>query len=476
MVAKCLAHWLVTGLPLTVLAPLLALLLHLEVHAYPALVAGMALGTPTLSLIGAIGAALTLGARRGGVLLSLLVLPLYIPVLIFGVAACEAAAAGLRRARICCCWAALLVLALPLAPFAAAAAGCARRSNSGAICARKACVMHRFANPARFMRLSASLLPWCATLAARFSSRSGLWLALFVAPADYQQGDAVRIMYVHVPAAWMASFVYAVMALSSAVGLIWRHPLADIAARAAAPLGAGFTLVCLVSGSLWGEPMWGTWWVWDARLTSVLVLFFLYLGYIALVNAFDDPTRGSRAGAVLALVGIVNLPIIKFSVDWWNTLHQPASVFRLGGPTIAPRCCGRCWSWRWASCCFRALLLVRMRTALMAAKVRALRHHRERRARQRAVRAAAPRAAWDRAAMNGALRHFLAMGGYARFVWPAYGVAALVLGYARRRRRGLLSPAPAASSRRSSANGRRDDAQAAPALSGAGRARRRSAW
>src|SRR5689334_7733696 len=132
----------------------------------------------------------------------------------------------------------------------------------------------------------------------------------------------------------MASFVYATLALSSAVALIWRHPLADIAAQSAAPLGAGFTLLCLVSGSLWGEPMWGTWWVWDARLTSVLVLFFLYLGYIALVHAFDEPTRGARAGAILALVGVVNLPIIKFSVDWWNTLHQPASVFRLGKPTI----------------------------------------------------------------------------------------------------------------------------------------------
>ena len=233
--------------------------------------------------------------------------------------------------------------------------------------------MHRFANPARFMRLSAVLLPWCGALAALLIA-AGLFLALFVAPADYQQGDAVRIMYVHVPAAWMASFVYAVMAGASAVGLIWRHPLADIAARAAAPLGAGFTLVCLVTGSLWGKPMWGTWWVWDARLTSVLVLFFLYLGYIALVNAFDEPTRGARAGAILALVGIVNLPIIKFSVDWWNTLHQPASVFRLGGPTIAP-------SMLWPllimalgfTMFFVTLLMMRMRTALLAARLRALR-------------------------------------------------------------------------------------------------------
>src|SRR5499425_2689128 len=193
--------------------------------------------------------------------------------------------------------------------------------------------MHRFANPARFMRLSAALLPWVGAAATALIAL-GLYLALFVAPADYQQGEAVRIMFVHVPAAWMATFVYGVMALASAVALIWRHPLADIAAQAAAPLGAGFTALCLVTGSLWGEPMWGTWWVWDARLTSVLVLFSLYVGYIAVVNGFDDPTRGARAGAVLALVGVVNLPIIKFSVDWWNTLHQPASVMRLGGPTI----------------------------------------------------------------------------------------------------------------------------------------------
>ena len=233
--------------------------------------------------------------------------------------------------------------------------------------------MQSFANPARFMRLSAALLPWCAGATALLFA-VGLYLALFVAPPDYQQGEAVRIMFVHVPAAWMASFVYATLALSSAVALIWRHPVADIAARSAAPLGAGFTLLCLVTGSLWGEPMWGTWWVWDARLTSVLVLFFLYLGYIALVHAFDEPVRGARAGAILALVGVVNLPIIKFSVDWWNTLHQPASVFRLGGPTIAG-------SMLWPllimalgfTLLFVTLLLIRMRTALLAAKIRALR-------------------------------------------------------------------------------------------------------
>jgi len=191
------------------------------------------------------------------------------------------------------------------------------------------------ANPARFMRLSAKAVPWCSWTAVLVLA-VGLFWSLMVAPPDYQQGDTVRIMYVHVPAAWMALSVYLFVAVASAVALVWRHPLAEVAARAAAPIGAAFTFVCLATGSLWGRPMWGTWWVWDARLTSVLILFFLYLGYIALANAFDDPSRGGRAAAVLALVGVVNLPIIKFSVDWWNTLHQPASVARLGGPAIHP--------------------------------------------------------------------------------------------------------------------------------------------
>jgi heme exporter protein C len=233
--------------------------------------------------------------------------------------------------------------------------------------------LHRFANPARFMRLSAAVLPWCAAASAVLLG-TGLYLALLVAPPDYQQGEAVRIMFVHVPAAMMSSAVYALLALASAIAIIWRHPLADIAAQSAAPLGAAFTLLCLVTGSLWGVKMWGTWWVWDARLTSVLVLFFLYLGYIALVNAFDEPTRGARAGAILALVGVVNLPIIKFSVDWWNTLHQPASIIRLGGPTIAA-------AMLWPllvmvlgfALFFVTVLLIRMRTALLAAKIRALR-------------------------------------------------------------------------------------------------------
>jgi heme exporter protein C len=233
--------------------------------------------------------------------------------------------------------------------------------------------MHRFANPTRFMRLSGALLPWLGRLTVILLA-AGLVLALFVAPPDYQQGETVRIMFVHVPAAWMSLFIYGALALASAAALIWRHPLADLAAQEAAPLGAGFTLICLISGSLWGEPMWGTWWVWDARLTSVLVLFFLYLGYIALVNAFDEPTRGARAGAILALVGAVNLPIIKFSVDWWNTLHQPASVFRLGGPTIALSMLLPLLVMALAfTALFLTLWLVRIRSAILARRIRALR-------------------------------------------------------------------------------------------------------
>ncbi len=194
--------------------------------------------------------------------------------------------------------------------------------------------MHRFANPARFLRIATVVLPWSAGLTVVLLAL-GLYLSLFDSPPDYQQGEAVRIMYVHVPAAWMSMFIYTNMAIAAAVGLVWKHPLADLFAKAAAPIGAGFTFICLLSGSLWGAPMWGTWWVWDARLTSVLILFFLYLGYMALVDAFDDPERGVKAGNVLLLVGIVNVPIIKFSVDWWNTLHQPTSVIKMGGPSIA---------------------------------------------------------------------------------------------------------------------------------------------
>jgi heme exporter protein C len=161
----------------------------------------------------------------------------------------------------------------------------------------------------------------------------GLYRVAYV-PADYQQGDSVRIMFVHVPAAWMSLFGYSFIFIASVTALIFRHPLGHVAARAAAPVGAVFTLLALITGSLWGQPMWGTWWVWDARLTSVLVLFFIYLGYIALWQAIDEPTRAARAASILAIVGFINVPIVKFSVDWWNTLHQPASVSRLARPAL----------------------------------------------------------------------------------------------------------------------------------------------
>jgi heme exporter protein C len=233
--------------------------------------------------------------------------------------------------------------------------------------------MHRFANPARFLRISNAVLPWTAGITVVLMI-AGLYLSLVASPADYQQGDTVRIMYIHVPSAWMALFIYTNMAIAAAVGLVWKHPLADLFTKAAAPIGAGFTALCLITGSLWGEPMWGTWWVWDARLTSVLILFFLYLGYMALVNAFDDPTRGAKAGAILVLVGVVNVPIIKFSVDWWNTLHQPASVVRMGGPSIDP---SMLWPLLIMGFAFTAyfvtVVLLRVRSEIAARKIQTLR-------------------------------------------------------------------------------------------------------
>jgi heme exporter protein C len=193
----------------------------------------------------------------------------------------------------------------------------------------------QLANPARFLAFVGRALPWLwAATAALFGI--GLYEAFFVAPPDYQQGETVRIMFVHVPSAWLSMAGYALLAVLGASLLVWRHPLAALMARAAAPIGACFALICLLTGSLWGRPMWGAYWVWDARLTSMLLLFFLYLGHIALTRAYDDPDRGDRAAAILALVGVINLPIIKFSVDWWNTLHQPASIMRLDAPAIHP--------------------------------------------------------------------------------------------------------------------------------------------
>jgi heme exporter protein C len=190
------------------------------------------------------------------------------------------------------------------------------------------------ANPSRFVALTDRVLPWLA-LGTLIAFAIGI-NRLYLAPDDYQQGATVKIMFIHVPAAWLGMFAWGVMSAAAFGTLVWRHPLADVAVKTVAKIGAAFTLICLLTGSLWGRPMWGTYWVWDARLTSVLVLFLMYLGVIALWRATDDPTRAARATAVLTLVGAMNLPIIKFSVDWWNTLHQGASVFRLGSSTIHP--------------------------------------------------------------------------------------------------------------------------------------------
>lgn len=195
--------------------------------------------------------------------------------------------------------------------------------------------MQYLANPARFSALASAVLPyvWAITVALL---AVGLYGALVTAPPDYQQGETVRIMFIHVPASWMALFIYTVMAVASATAIVFRHPLADAAAKVAAPIGAVFSFLSLATGSLWGKPMWGAWWVWDARLTSMFVLFLLYIGYMAVWQAIDEPHRAALVARVVALVGVINIPIVHFSVNWWNSLHQPASVFRMDGPTIAP--------------------------------------------------------------------------------------------------------------------------------------------
>ncbi len=227
------------------------------------------------------------------------------------------------------------------------------------------------ANPVRFLVFSERLLPWIAGAAVAVLAL-GFVLA-FQAPPDYQQGETVRIMYIHVPFAWLGLFGYVMMAASCIGILVWRHPLADVAHKATAPVGATFTALCLLTGALWGRPMWGTYWVWDARLTSMLVLLLLYLGVMALRAAVEDPNRAGRAAAVLTLIGVINVPIVKFSVDWWNTLHQPASVFRMGGSTIDSTLL-----WPLLTCAlgftllFVALQMLGMRTEILRRRVLAL--------------------------------------------------------------------------------------------------------
>ena len=233
-------------------------------------------------------------------------------------------------------------------------------------------MIQRFANPGRFLTLANGILPWLwGAMFLLFAL--GLTLALYVSPADYQQGETVRIMYVHVPAAWMALMIYTIMAIASAVAIIFRHPLADVAAKTAAPIGAAFCFLALVTGSLWGKPMWGAWWVWDARLTSMFVLFLLYLGYIAVWQAIDDPHRAAAIARIVALAGFVNVPIVKFSVDWWNSLHQPASVFRMGGPSMDVRMLAPLLIMGLAyTALFVALHLIAMRGEIAARRIRAL--------------------------------------------------------------------------------------------------------
>lgn len=234
-------------------------------------------------------------------------------------------------------------------------------------------MLSTFANPARFMAFSRWLAPLLGILAATLFA-IGLPLGLFVSPADYQQGETVRIMYVHVPAAWWSLGIYAFMGGASLVGLVWRHVLADVAARAAAPIGATFAALCLVTGSLWGAPTWGTWWEWDGRLTSMLILFVIYLGNIAFWSAIEDEEKAARLAAIVCLVGLINLPVIKFSVDWWSTLHQPASVLRAGGSAIDDSMLGPLLTMAAAyAALFGFLLLVNMRGAIHRRRVQARR-------------------------------------------------------------------------------------------------------
>ena len=192
---------------------------------------------------------------------------------------------------------------------------------------------NQFVNPGFLVNYIKPLTPWSAGISI-ILLLVGLWFSLYQSPIDYQQGNAVRIMYIHVPSAWMSMGIYSFIALSSFFGLIYGHITAFTLAKAAAPIGATFTAICLISGSAWGKPMWGTWWVWDARLTSVLILFFFYIGYIVFSKSFNDFSKGEKFSSILAIIGLVNLPIIKFSVDYWSTLHQPASISKFGAPSI----------------------------------------------------------------------------------------------------------------------------------------------
>ena len=234
--------------------------------------------------------------------------------------------------------------------------------------------MHQLFNPKRFMRIADALfLP--ILIIGLLAVVAGLYHGLIASPIDYQQGESVRIMYIHVPAAWIALMVYMGMALFSGGGFIWKNPFGFVLARAIAPIGAVFTLVCLITGSLWGKPTWGTWWVWDARLTSMLILLFLYLGYMALASAFEPSNRGEKSAGILCIVGVIIIPIIKFSVEWWNTLHQPASIIRSGGVAIDSSMLTPLLLMFLACLCFAIVLgILRIKTLLNLAKLERMRY------------------------------------------------------------------------------------------------------
>lgn len=233
--------------------------------------------------------------------------------------------------------------------------------------------MQKFANPTVFLKLANAVLPYLWVLTAALFA-FGLYGAFVTSPADYQQGESVRIMYIHVPASWIAMFAYALMAFASAIAIIFRHPLADAAAKTAAPIGAVFCFLALATGSIWGKPSWGTYWVWDARITSMFILLLLYVGYIAIWQAIEEPHLAAAIARIVALVGSVILPVIKFSVDYWNTLHQASSIFKSGGPSIDP-------SMLWVllvmvlayTTLFLALHLVSLRTEIATRKLRSSR-------------------------------------------------------------------------------------------------------
>ncbi|MES2676853.1 MAG: heme ABC transporter permease [Pseudomonadota bacterium] len=223
-----------------------------------------------------------------------------------------------------------------------------------------------------FKSIYSLFLPISAVAAIIFFTL-GLRSALITSPIDYQQFDAVRIMYIHVPCAWLSLMIYSIMALSNLSGFIWKNPFSYLIAKSIAPIGAAFTLITLITGSIWGKPIWGTWWVWDARLTSVLILFFLYLGYIILVNAFDDIAKGEKIAAIISIIGFINIPIIKFSVEFWNSLHQPASILRSRGIAIAPEMLKPLLLMFAALLCyFIALALIRIKTQICISKIKRL--------------------------------------------------------------------------------------------------------